>query len=103
MDHLLAVAQPFTPQGRILDVREYGNGNVNDTFLVTVAAAGRARTLSCSASTPRSFAGRNWSWQNLRTVHRPRAPASGADPWSPGRRWEVPRVLPDPGGPGPFH
>jgi hypothetical protein len=36
MDHALTAAQQFTPQGRVLEVREYGSGNVNDTFLVTV-------------------------------------------------------------------
>ena len=35
----MAVAQQFTSQGQVLDVREYGNGNVNDTFLVTVEGA----------------------------------------------------------------
>ena len=39
MDQLLAVAEQFTSSGRVLDLREYGNGNVNDTFLVTVAGA----------------------------------------------------------------
>ena len=28
-------------QGRVLDLREYGNGNVNDTFLVTVTGAAK--------------------------------------------------------------
>ena len=39
MDDLIGVAGQFTLQGRVLDLREYGTGNVNDTFLVTVAGA----------------------------------------------------------------
>ena len=39
MDHPVGVAEQFTPQGRVLDLREYGHGNVNDTFLVTVEGA----------------------------------------------------------------
>ena len=37
MEHLLAIARQFIPRGIIAEVREYGHGNVNDTFLVTVA------------------------------------------------------------------
>ncbi|MBI4642915.1 MAG: aminoglycoside phosphotransferase, partial [Deltaproteobacteria bacterium] len=36
MDYPLAAAEQFTTQGPVLEVREYGQGNVNDTFLVTV-------------------------------------------------------------------
>lgn len=35
---LIAVAQQFQPGSTLLDVREYGSGNVNDTYLVTSAA-----------------------------------------------------------------
>ena len=34
-----AVAERFKPNGTIGRVREYGNGNVNDTFLVSVESA----------------------------------------------------------------
>ncbi len=37
MDPLIAVAQQFQPASPILDVREHGSGNVNDTYLVTLA------------------------------------------------------------------
>ncbi len=33
-----AAAQQFYSPAQVLDVREYGNGNVNDTFLVTVGS-----------------------------------------------------------------
>ena len=40
MGNLFAVAGHFTTGGRVIDVREFGNGNINNTFLVTVDAEG---------------------------------------------------------------
>jgi Ser/Thr protein kinase RdoA (MazF antagonist) len=36
MDDVKRVAEQFTAGGRVFDVREHGNGNINDTYLVTV-------------------------------------------------------------------
>ena len=38
-ENLLAVARQFAPQSRILDVREFGSGNLNDTYLATLKGA----------------------------------------------------------------
>jgi hypothetical protein len=35
LHHYTTIAEQFTPHGRILDVHEFGNGNINDTYLVT--------------------------------------------------------------------
>lgn len=35
MHHHTAVAEQFISQGNVSDVREFGNGNINDTYLVT--------------------------------------------------------------------
>ena len=78
------MAEQFTPPGRVLDVRPYGNGNVHDTFLVTVRAP-QNRTSSCNASITRVFHRPELVMANLRTctehVRRrlarpPRAPAA---------------------------
>jgi Ser/Thr protein kinase RdoA (MazF antagonist) len=37
MDPVWQVAEQFTLEGTVVDVREYGNGNINDTYLVTVS------------------------------------------------------------------
>ena len=37
MDHLGAAAAAFAAPGAVVELREYGQGNVNDTFLVSVA------------------------------------------------------------------
>src|SRR5687767_14457424 len=34
--HYSSVAEQFSPSGRVIDVREFGNGNINDTYLVLV-------------------------------------------------------------------
>ena len=36
MHHYTSIAEQFTPQGRVLEVHEFGNGNINDTYLVTI-------------------------------------------------------------------
>ena len=36
MHHYTSIAEQFTPRGRVLEVHEFGNGNINDTYLVTI-------------------------------------------------------------------
>jgi Ser/Thr protein kinase RdoA (MazF antagonist) len=102
----MAVAQQFTPQGQsqVLDIREYGNGNVNDTFLVTVGA----RVHSAHPTLPDDAGEDRFILQrlNLRVFRRPELVmgnlATVSDhvsrclalaPLCAGRRFEVPRVL----------
>ena len=35
LHHYTAIAEKFVPNGKVIDVREFGNGNINDTYLVT--------------------------------------------------------------------
>jgi hypothetical protein len=104
LDQLLAVAGQFTPQGRVLDLREYGNGNVNDTFLVTVGArVRRAHPTLLAADGDQRFILQRL---NLNVFHRPElvmgnlrivsdhvARRLARVPLIGGRRFEVPRVL----------
>ncbi len=92
MDNLLAVAQQFTPQGKVLDIREYGNGNVNDTFLVTLEAPPELPFILQRLNT-RVFRQPELVMGNLRTVTEHVLKRLERAPLSPGRRWEVPRVL----------
>ncbi len=39
-EDLVAVAKQFTFQGQVTEVKAFGSGNINDTFLVTLAASG---------------------------------------------------------------
>ncbi len=90
MEHLIAIARQFIPRGTIAEVREYGRGNVNDTFLVTVAPTPAAAP---QAATTRFILQRlntgvfrqpELVMANLRSGHRTPAPASGSS--APGPR-----------------
>lgn len=36
LENIISIADQFKPQGKVLDVWQYGHGNINDTFLVTL-------------------------------------------------------------------
>jgi len=102
LDHnLVAVAEQFAPRGRVLDVREYGNGNVNDTFLVTVGRAHPALSPNSPGEprfilqrlNPQVFRRPELVMRNLGTFTEHVRRRLEHAPLSPGRRWEVPRVL----------
>jgi len=38
LNNLIAAAEQFKSSGKVIDIREYGNGNINKTFLVTLDA-----------------------------------------------------------------
>ena len=82
MDQLLAVAEQFTPSGRVLDLREYGHGNVNDTFLVTVEGAAEPHFILQRLNL-RVFRRPELVMGNLGTVSDHVAPASGAGAQEP--------------------
>lgn len=101
MNDLFAIAARFAPGGRILDLRPYGRGNINDTFLVTGGG------VSLSAASDSS---EKWHFilqrLNLRVFRRPELIMANLatvaehlqkrlenEPLPAGRRWVVPRVL----------
>jgi len=100
LPQLRAAAAQFAPPGRILQVQTYGQGNVHDTFLVTVRgahprdpeAAGELHLILQRLNT-RVFRRPEPVMANLRTCtgHQRRRLAEVSP--GPGRRWEVPRVL----------
>lgn len=96
MDYLLA-AQQFSPPRQILDVREYGQGNVNDTFLVTLEAQG-ARHFILQRLNTRVFPQPELIMRNLRTFTAHVEARLQKDPLPRPRRWDAPRVLLTPEG-----
>jgi Ser/Thr protein kinase RdoA (MazF antagonist) len=91
-EDLFAVADRFKPRGQVVDVREYGSGNVNDTFLVTLDSVAGKRFVLQRINT-QVFRRPELIMLNLRiiTEHvRKRLPHSLL---SNGRRWETPYVL----------
>ncbi len=106
MNHLLAVASQFAPQGQVLEVREYGCGNVNDTFLVTVGhlpppvppeVPGEARFILQRLNT-KVFRQPELVMGNLGAMTEHVDRRLPRQPLRPGRRFEVPRVLLAPDG-----
>jgi Ser/Thr protein kinase RdoA (MazF antagonist) len=89
---LFDVAGQFKPQGRVIDVREFGNGNINSTFLVTLESKGAKHFILQRINT-QVFRQPELVMQNIRisTEHiRGRLKRASIDA---GRRFEIPRVL----------
>jgi hypothetical protein len=92
MDHPVTAAEQFTPRGRVLDLREYGHGNVNATFLVTVQGAAEPHFI-LQRLNPRVFRRPELVMANLRIVGDHVARRLARVRLSGGRRFELPRVL----------
>lgn len=91
MDNLVAVANQFQPQGQIVDIQAFGNGNINDTFLVTLDSP-EAKHFILQRINTQVFRQPALVMQNMRTFSdhvRQRLVA----PLAANRRWEVPEVL----------
>jgi Ser/Thr protein kinase RdoA (MazF antagonist) len=106
MQDLLAVAQHFLPRGTILDVRPYGSGNVNDTFIVT-AGQGQSPGPQEATSEQRFILQRlnTGVFRQPELVMANLAAVTGhvrgrlkRHPLPPGRRFELPRGLHTPDG-----
>jgi len=87
-----AAAQQFAPEGRILDVREYGRGNVHDTFLVHTDTPAEPHFILQRLNL-RVFPRPELIVGNLRTVSQHVRRGLEDTPLSPGHRWEMPEVL----------
>jgi hypothetical protein len=97
LEHLVAAADRFKPQGRVIDIQEYGSGNVNDTFLVALDSGGE-RCFILQRINRRVFCQPELVTENMRTLTEHVRRRLERDPVSAGRRWEVPRVLLTPEG-----
>ena len=88
MHHYTSIAEQFTLQGRVLEVHEFGNGNINDTYLVTTDSNEEPHFVLQRINT-QVFKQPVLIMQNMRifTEHmRKRAKQEG-------HLWEMPRVL----------
>jgi Ser/Thr protein kinase RdoA (MazF antagonist) len=86
-DNLIAVAHQFAPNAHILDVREYGSGNLNDTYLATFEGADPVILQRINTYV---FRQPELIMRNMRTFSEHVLARLAREP--PGRRWEVPRV-----------
>lgn len=92
MDNLFAVADQFKPRGRVIDIREFGNGNINNTFLVTLDIKGEKHFILQRINT-QVFRQPELVMLNMRICTEHIRRRLKLAPLCTGRRWEVPSVL----------
>jgi hypothetical protein len=92
VDNLFAVAEQFRPQGKVINLREFGNGNINSTFLVTVDAAVERHFVLQRINT-QVFRRPELVMQNMRIAIEHMQCRLEHLPRRGGRRWEMPRIL----------
>ncbi len=88
MHHYTSIAEQFSLEGRVLEVHEFGNGNINDTYLVTTDS-NEGHHFVLQRINTQVFKHPRLIMQNMRifTEHmRRRAREEGS-------LWEMPRVL----------
>jgi hypothetical protein len=90
-DRLLSIAEQFNSEGRIVEIREFGSGRVNDTFLVCTVFPDKRFILQ--RINERVFNRPDLIMQNLRILSEHISKFLLNNQQS-GRRWEMPRILP---------
>lgn len=91
MNNLIDIADQFKPQGNVIDVREFGNGNINNTFLVTLDSQPEKHFILQCINT-QVFRQPELVMQNIGILTKHVRDRLQSFPLS-NRRWEVPRVL----------
>ncbi|WP_017655803.1 phosphotransferase enzyme family protein [Fortiea contorta] len=89
-DNFTNIAEQFTPQGRVTDIQAFGNGNINDTFLVTLNSPDIQHFVLQRINT-HVFRQPKLVMQNMRIYTEHVYQRLQKTPVN--RRWEVPRVL----------
>lgn len=87
-----AVAGQFAPPDNILAVHEYGNGNINDTYLITVEDEDQHFVLQ--RINTHVFTRPTLVVQNLKTYTQHIDARIPAPLQATSRRWEIPRIRP---------
>ena len=96
MDNISVVAEQFRPPGRVIDVREFGNGNINNTFLVTLNAkidTSSEKHFILQRINTLVFRQPELVMLNMRISTEHVRRRLELAPLCAGRRWEVPQVL----------
>lgn len=92
MNRLFAVAKQFRPESEVLDIQEYGSGNVNDTYLATLDVEQEKHFILQRINT-RVFRRPELIMINMRTFTEHVRERLKREPTAAERRWEVPRIL----------
>jgi len=97
MLNITAAAEKFTVSGQVLEVREFGSGNINDTYLVTPGPEGTGNFILQKINR-HVFHKPELVMQNMSVVTRHVSERLRFMKGKKGRRWEVPRIIPARGG-----
>ena len=93
MSNSTTAAAQFCTQGRIVDVQPYGEGNLNDTYLVTLEGASRSHFILQRINT-HVFQRPRLIMLNLRALSDHVQQRLAREESAVERRWVVPAVLP---------
>ncbi|MEA5513166.1 aminoglycoside phosphotransferase family protein [Nodularia sp. UHCC 0506] len=88
--NLIAIAEQFTSHGQVTSIQSLGNGNINDTFLVTLDSPKKKHFVLQRINT-QVFQQPALVMQNMRILTDHVSQNLKLTPTN--RRWEVPRVL----------
>ena len=91
MKSIQQVAKKFTARGQVIMAREHGNGNINDTFLVTVGDPGCEKFILQRINT-QVFTRPHLIIENLRTYGNHVDTQLAVNGTAPSRRWDIPRI-----------
>ncbi|MEM7725285.1 MAG: aminoglycoside phosphotransferase family protein [Cyanobacteria bacterium P01_A01_bin.45] len=92
MNHLIDIANQFKTQGKITNIQEFGSGNINRTFLVTLDDSEEKRYILQRINTE-VFRQPELIMQNMVTFSNHVRYRLKDLPLDSGRRWEVPGIL----------
>ena len=92
LDNLFAIAEKFKPLEKIIGIREFGNGNINDTFLVTLESKVDPHFILQRINT-QVFVQPELVMSNMRTVTEHVRRKLKRTPLKAGRHWEMPQVF----------
>jgi Ser/Thr protein kinase RdoA (MazF antagonist) len=92
LDNLVAIARKFKPLEKIIDIQEFGDGNINDTFLVTLESK-EDKHFILQRINSKVFVQPELVMLNMRTVTEHVRQQLKRTPLKTGCRWEMPQVL----------
>jgi Ser/Thr protein kinase RdoA (MazF antagonist) len=92
LNNLVAIADRFKAQSTVIDVREFGSGNINDTFLVTLDSQTQKHFILQRINT-HVFQQPELIMQNMRAIAEHMQQRLQGEPIAADRRWDIPRVL----------
>lgn len=90
--NLMIIADQFKPEGEVADIRAFGNGNINDTFLVTLHSTDEKHFILQRINT-RVFRRPDLIMQNMRSLTEHVLKRLKLTPLGTGRRWQVPSII----------